>query len=82
MNCDRQSSASAFPLRLEPQSLLIIHTTSSEEMAEDVRSRMRAIQDEEISQLRELTAFLDLELHFATQYADVLKNAKAEWCTE
>jgi hypothetical protein len=62
--------------------MLIILLAFSEEMAEDVRSRMRAIQDEEISQLRDLTTFLDLELHFATQYVDVLKNVKAEWCAE
>ena len=62
--------------------MLTIHFGYSEEMAEDVRSRMRAIQDEEISQLRDLTTFLDLELHFATQYVDVLNDVKAEWCAE
>lgn len=53
-----------------------------EETAEDVRSRMQAIQDNEIQQLRELTSFLDLELNFAKRYYEVLQDVKANWCDE
>lgn len=53
-----------------------------EETAEDVRSRMQAIQENEIQQLRELTSFLDLELNFAKQYYEVLQDVKANWCDE
>jgi hypothetical protein len=51
-------------------------------MSEDVRTRMHAIQENEIEQLHELTAFLDLEMHFVAQYAEVLTSVKAEWCHE
>jgi hypothetical protein len=40
---------------------------------------MHAIQENEIDQLRELTAFLDLEMNYVSQYSDVLKDVKAEW---
>ncbi|KAG1740594.1 hypothetical protein EDB19DRAFT_1851451 [Suillus lakei] len=53
-----------------------------EETAEDVRSRMQAIQENEIQQLRELTSFLDLKLSFAKQYHEVLQDVKANWCDE
>ncbi|KAG1849514.1 hypothetical protein F4604DRAFT_1810811 [Suillus subluteus] len=53
-----------------------------EETAEDVRSRMQAIQENEIQQLRELTSVLDLELNFAKQYYEVLQDVKANWCDE
>ncbi|KAI0683951.1 hypothetical protein BC835DRAFT_1466935 [Cytidiella melzeri] len=53
-----------------------------EEITEDVRARMFAIQDNEIDQLRELTSFLDTEIQFVEQYLDVLKEAKSEWIDE
>ncbi|KAG2137476.1 BAR-domain-containing protein [Suillus clintonianus] len=53
-----------------------------EETSEDVRSRMQAIQDNEIQQLRELTLFLDLKLNFVKQYYEVLQDVKANWCDE
>ncbi|KAG1750385.1 uncharacterized protein EDB91DRAFT_1107120 [Suillus paluster] len=53
-----------------------------EETSEDVRSRMQAIQENEIQQLRELTSFLDLELNFAKHYYEVLQDVKANWCDE
>ncbi|EGO02912.1 hypothetical protein SERLA73DRAFT_165839 [Serpula lacrymans var. lacrymans S7.3] len=53
-----------------------------EETSEDVRVRMHAIQENEIQQLRELTTFLDLELNFAKQYYEVLKDVKQTWCNE
>src|ERR1700722_7707248 len=40
---------------------------------------MHAIQENEIDQLRELTAFLDLEMNFVGQYLEVLKNLRSEW---
>ena len=51
----------------------------SEETSEDVRARMHAIQDNEIHQLKDLSAFLDAELNFAEQYAEVLREIKADW---
>jgi len=43
---------------------------------------MQVIQENEIQQLRELTLFFDLELHFAKQYYEVLQDVKANWCDE
>ena len=42
----------------------------SEETLEDVRTRMYAIQENEVIQLRELTNFLDLEISFVHSYLD------------
>ncbi|KAL4244252.1 hypothetical protein ABKN59_010043 [Abortiporus biennis] len=50
-----------------------------EETHEDVRARMYAIQENELEQLRELTALLDLELSFAEQHLEVLRDVKASW---
>ncbi|EKM52757.1 uncharacterized protein PHACADRAFT_176772 [Phanerochaete carnosa HHB-10118-sp] len=50
-----------------------------EECAEDVRARMCAIQEAEIDQLRDLTSFLDTELHFVEQYLEVLREVKVGW---
>lgn len=55
---------------------------SSEETAEDVQTRGRAIQDNEIQQLRDLTAFLDVEVNFVKQYLEVLEEVKSDWCDE
>ena len=55
---------------------------SSEETSEDVRSRIQTIQENEISQLRELTNFLDIQLHFSRQYFEILNDVKASWCDE
>lgn len=54
----------------------------SEETSEDVRARMHAIQENEMVQLRELTAFLDLEMNFVEQYLEVLRDVKAGWIDE
>ena len=43
---------------------------------------MRAIQDNEINQLQEVTAFLNLETRFVQQYLDVLKETKVDWPDE
>ena len=51
----------------------------SEEITEDVRARMLAIQEEELDQLKELTSFLDMETRFVEQYLAVLKEAKSDW---
>ncbi|PFH50183.1 hypothetical protein AMATHDRAFT_61501 [Amanita thiersii Skay4041] len=50
-----------------------------EETMEDIRAHMHAIQENEIAQHRELTAFLDLEINFVQQYLDVLKDVKSDW---
>lgn len=43
---------------------------------------MCAIQEAEIDQLRDLTSFLDTELHFVEQYLEVLQEVKAGWIDE
>ncbi|KAJ3540374.1 hypothetical protein NM688_g6235 [Phlebia brevispora] len=53
-----------------------------EEMLEDVRARMYAIQENELDLLRALTAFLNDEVHFVEQYLEVLKEARAGWIDE
>ncbi|KAF9235929.1 BAR-domain-containing protein [Melanogaster broomeanus] len=53
-----------------------------EETSEDVHTRMQAIQENEIVQLRELTTFLDTQFNFARQYFEILQDVKANWCNE
>ncbi|KAG6850381.1 hypothetical protein H0H93_013936 [Arthromyces matolae] len=53
-----------------------------DETSQDVQTQMHAIQDQEMSQLRELTGFLDLEVNFVEQYLNVLKEVKDEWYDE
>ena len=66
-----------------PQTLTrLIVRSRSEETAEDVRARIYAIQENEIDQQRELTNFLDLELNFAEQYVEVLRDVKMNWVEE
>ena len=48
-------------------------------MEADLRVQMTALQENEVDQLRELTSFLDLQVHFVQQYLQVLKEAKSEW---
>ena len=43
---------------------------------------MVVIQENEIEQLRDLTAFLDTEIQFVEQYLQVLQEAKSEWIDE
>ena len=43
---------------------------------------MHAIQENEIDQLRELSKFLEMEIRFAEQYADVLRGVKEDWIDE
>ena len=54
----------------------------SEETLEDVRTRMYAIQENEVIQLRELTNFLDLEISFVHSYLDELQKVKSGWVDE
>ena len=54
----------------------------SEEVSEDVRTRMHAIQENEITQLRDLTALLNLEFQFLESYLEVLRDVKNEWVDE
>ncbi|KZT05055.1 BAR-domain-containing protein [Laetiporus sulphureus 93-53] len=53
-----------------------------EKMAEDVRARMHAIQENEVVQLRALTEFLDLQTKYVEQYLNVLRDVKAGWIDE
>ncbi|TDL14861.1 BAR-domain-containing protein [Rickenella mellea] len=53
-----------------------------EETAEDVKTRMTAIQENELLQLKQLTDFLEQETKFVEQYLDVLRDVKAEWVDE
>ncbi|EPQ55660.1 BAR-domain-containing protein [Gloeophyllum trabeum ATCC 11539] len=50
-----------------------------EETFEDVRAIMFAIQENETSQIRDLTSFLEHEMNFVEQYLEVLKDTKANW---
>jgi hypothetical protein len=43
---------------------------------------MYAIQENELNQLRDLTAFLDLQFNFYEQAAEVLKDVKEGWHDE
>lgn len=61
---------------------ILILRIHSEEITEDVRTRMLTIQEEELDLLKELTGFLNTETRFVEQYLDVLKEAKADWLDE
>jgi hypothetical protein len=52
---------------------------SSDEAEADVQSRIGAIQQNEIDQIYELGLFLDIELNFAEQYAQILRDVKDNW---
>jgi hypothetical protein len=54
----------------------------SEETSASLVSCIHTIQDAEIDQLREITAFLDLEMRFAKQYLEALTDAKMQWPDE
>lgn len=49
------------------------------ETAEDIRAHMEVIRNDDALHLRELTAFLDLEINFAQQYLEVLKDVRTDW---
>lgn len=50
-----------------------------DEISDDVQARMFYIQDNEIQQLRDLTAFLDMMLDFTTKCATALQEVKDGW---
>ncbi|KAF8809813.1 BAR-domain-containing protein [Phlegmacium glaucopus] len=50
-----------------------------DEMAEDLRAHMHAIQENEHNQLQEMTSFLALETNFVQSYLDVLHEVKEDW---
>jgi SWI/SNF-related matrix-associated actin-dependent regulator of chromatin subfamily D len=51
----------------------------SDEAEADVHSRIKAIQQNEIDQIRELGSFLDNELSYAEQYTQILRDVKDNW---
>ena len=51
----------------------------SDEAEADVHSRIEAIQQNEIDQIRVLGSFLDNELDYATQYTQILRDVKDSW---
>ena len=53
--------------------------TASDEMTEDLRAHMHAIQENEHNQLEELTSFLLLETNFVQSYLAVLHDVKEGW---
>lgn len=59
--------------------IALLNLSCSEETAEDVRAVMHAIQENETAQMRDLTSFLDLEIHFVQQYLDVLVDVRSDW---
>ncbi|TFK27306.1 ras-domain-containing protein, partial [Coprinopsis marcescibilis] len=50
-----------------------------DETSEDLRAHIHAIQEHEITQQRELTHFLELEINYVQQYLDVLHEVRDEW---
>ena len=52
---------------------------SSDEAEIDVQSRIEAVQQNEIDQIRELGLLLDNELNYAEQYAQILRDVKDNW---
>ncbi|KAF7327310.1 BAR domain-containing protein [Mycena kentingensis (nom. inval.)] len=53
--------------------------TRYEETMEEVEAHMHAIQENETSQLRELTNFLTHQITFVENYLDVLKETRDSW---
>lgn len=51
----------------------------SDEAEADVHSRIEAIQQNEIDQIRALGSFLDNELSYAEQYTQILRDVKDNW---
>ena len=51
----------------------------SEETSEDVRVRARAIQENEVQQLQDLTNVLNVEVNFVQQYLEVFQDVKSNW---
>ena len=51
----------------------------SEETVEDLRAHIHAIQENEHSQLHELTTLVDVEFNYVQNYLDILKDVKAGW---
>lgn len=43
---------------------------------------MYAIQENELSQLKDLSSFLDAEFNFVNQYAEILRDVKSDWVDE
>lgn len=46
-----------------------------------MRAHIESLQEQEITQERALSGFLDLEINFVQQYLDVLKGVRADWPT-
>ncbi|TFY73363.1 hypothetical protein EWM64_g10650 [Hericium alpestre] len=63
--------------RLEAEDELAKAKSRYEETAEDVRARMYAIQENEKAQHRDLKEFVDLEVNFAEQYLEALREVQA-----
>ena len=53
--------------------------TASDEMSDDLRAHMHAIQENEHNQLEELSSFLSLETNFVQSYLAVLHDVKEGW---
>jgi len=58
---------------------MISSSLSSDEAEADVQSRIEVIQQNEIDQIREMGLFLDNELNYAEQYAQILRDVKDNW---
>ncbi|KAF5326169.1 hypothetical protein D9611_000817 [Ephemerocybe angulata] len=50
-----------------------------DETIEDMRAHMHALQENEVAQERELSAFLDLEINFVQQHLQILKDVRDDW---
>jgi len=57
----------------------VITPPRSDEAEADVHSRIEAIQQNEVDQIRMLSSFLDNELSYAEQYTQILRDVKDNW---
>lgn len=62
-----------------PPSVYANAISASDEMSEDLRAHMHAIQENEHNQFEELTSFLTLETNFVQSYLAVLHDVKEGW---
>ncbi|KAG6830135.1 hypothetical protein H0H92_001999 [Tricholoma furcatifolium] len=80
--CEKLKSSKKEKERREAEEEMEKARDRYDETSEDVQARMHAIQDKEITQMRDLTSFVNLEINFVEQYLNVLKEVRADWYEE
>ena len=53
-----------------------------EEVSEDVQARMLSIQENEVQQWHDLTAFLDTQVKYASEALAIMQELKSSWISE